>query len=378
MMRVGIDAVKLEKGIGKSIGIYNYTKYLIEAFKDDAQIQLVIIGNESNRVDFEQKGVEFVAYEKINESAVAKMRWELFTVTSVSKKLKLDVIIYPRGFVPIFNPVFTINVVHDLIPFYYKEHYPEQFNKWELLYITTRLRQSVRQANVTVTISDYSLQDIQQRFHIKAKSKKVVRVYNPFICHPEPKEKPAPDSETQAPYIFAITSELPHKNPTGIMHAYDTYVQQMTQLGRTSLALKVVGLKHIDKYKTLLSQEALEKVTFFGFLENRDFNKVFANASVFLFLSEIEGFGYPPLEAMAYGIPTIVSNQTSLPEVVGNSAYLVGPFDYQGIAEALKEVSENKELSVSLIAKGYENIKRFDQNTFKKEFEKVFILKNKG
>ena len=80
---------------------------------------------------------------------------------------------------------------------------------------------------------------------------------------------------------------------------------------------------------------------------------------LFIYPSLYEGFGIPPLEAMAFGCPTIVSNITSLPEVCGDAAYYVDPYDINDIAKGMKEVLENDNLRSNLINKGYDRVKLF-------------------
>jgi glycosyltransferase involved in cell wall biosynthesis len=82
-------------------------------------------------------------------------------------------------------------------------------------------------------------------------------------------------------------------------------------------------------------------------------------ASLFVFPSFFEGFGIPPIEAMACGCPCVVSNVASLPEVCGDAAYYVNPYDVEDIARGIETVLNDEKLRNDLIKKGFENIKRF-------------------
>ena len=84
-----------------------------------------------------------------------------------------------------------------------------------------------------------------------------------------------------------------------------------------------------------------------------------AGAKAYLFLSYVEGFGFPPLEAMQLGVPVVCSNTSSLPEVVADAGLLVAPEDYGAAADALVRVTEDEGLREELVRKGYENIRRF-------------------
>ncbi len=87
--------------------------------------------------------------------------------------------------------------------------------------------------------------------------------------------------------------------------------------------------------------------------------RVVAGAKAYLFLSYVEGFGFPPLEAMQMGVPVVCSDRSSLPEVVGDAGILVNPDDMEEAAKALIRVTEEDEVREGLIKRGYENIKRF-------------------
>ena len=102
-------------------------------------------------------------------------------------------------------------------------------------------------------------------------------------------------------------------------------------------------------------------------------HQVIADARIFLFLSLIEGFGFPPIEAMQLGTPVVCSKYSSLPEVVGNAAALVDPCNCDEIADALITLQNSEELQKELVTKGYENIKRFSWDETAKEYAKLIM-----
>jgi len=96
-----------------------------------------------------------------------------------------------------------------------------------------------------------------------------------------------------------------------------------------------------------------------GDIEDHDMPSVYGGATIFLFPSLYEGFGLPPLEAMACGVPVICSNAGSLPEVTGDAAMNVEPLDFVGLSEALRRLLSDSPLRVSLARKGLERAHRF-------------------
>ena len=100
-------------------------------------------------------------------------------------------------------------------------------------------------------------------------------------------------------------------------------------------------------------------VRFLGFVPFETLREFYANASVFAFPSLYEGFGLPPLEAMATGIPVVTSSVSSLPEVVGDAAMIVNPENVFDIARGIREVLVQEPLRRKLIASGYDQVRQF-------------------
>ena len=100
-------------------------------------------------------------------------------------------------------------------------------------------------------------------------------------------------------------------------------------------------------------------VRFFGFVPDQTLAVLYRLAGVFVFPSLYEGFGLPPLEAMASGTPVITSNVSSLPEVVGDAAVLIDPYDPEAIADAMRRVLSDTDLSQELSLRGLERARHF-------------------
>jgi glycosyltransferase involved in cell wall biosynthesis len=113
-------------------------------------------------------------------------------------------------------------------------------------------------------------------------------------------------------------------------------------------------------------------ILFTGFVDDVDLPSVYAMADAFVFPSLYEGFGLPPLEAMAAGCPVVCSGTTSLPEVVGNAAILINPYDVQEIATAMKEVLSNARLRDDMICAGKKRAKQFSWDKAAKQTLEVY------
>lgn len=351
-----VDCFKLVKGTGKSIGIYNLTLNLVRnlmATKSENDNQavkackVIVFGNPYNREDFDIPGVQFVMIKYNPLDKRICVLWELYLVSIYCKKYKVDRVVFPRGFLPLRISTENSIIIHDLIPFYYDKYYPGFFNKYENAYIMWRLKASILKTHQVITISEASKKDILSK--IKVSEEKIRIIHNglndmSFI----------PETKQEKNYIIAITSSLPHKNAEGIFKSYMEYCK----IAKNPIDLKVVGVE--DCGKLTLPEDIKANIQCYKYIEkNSDLYQLISNAKVFLFLSLVEGFGFPPIEAMHLGVPVICSNESSLPEIMGDSGVLVPPTDYEAVARSLMKLIGDDALKKSLIEKGYENIRRF-------------------
>ena len=215
-----------------------------------------------------------------------------------------------------------------------------------------RLKVSMKKADSIITISEYSKEDILDK--VPGCGDKITVINNGFNDVTYQKSDHEKQQETQD-YIVAMTSALPHKNAKGVLAAYETYYQK----AQNPLDLVVLGLADTSLYPQM-DKEAAGHVRCYKFFEKfEDMCRMAAGGKAYLFLSYVEGFGFPPLEAMQLGVPVVCSNRSSLPEVVGDAGILVDPDDYEAVAQALLQVTTGEEQREELIRKGYENIRRF-------------------
>lgn len=364
-MRIGFDCAKLAKGTGKSIGIYNVAKSVVENLVTvmPEEHQLVVFGNEYNREDFDIEGVEFILSDlNINDKKDVLM-WELFRVNKYIKKYNIDKIVYPRGFTSFFCPVEDIIIVHDLIPFYYDKHYKGTLGRAENAYIMYRLKQSIKSAKKVITISEYSKSDI---INIVPKAASKIKVIYHGFDRRRDKFASIPSDYD---YIFGVTSGLPHKNAKGIVKAYEAYCNKV----KKPVKLVLAGIKSLEDAGIEVDQSIAGNIICQKGMSDAQYYGTFRSSKLLLFLPYIEGFGLPPLEAMELGVPVIASNRTSVPEVVDDAGILVDPDDYEAASEGIIKILEDVEYKKDLIFNGYVNLNNFRWEEKIQEYLK-FIL----
>lgn len=230
---------------------------------------------------------------------------------------------YSPGFMaPIaFRGDFLITV-HDLIHVYYRE---EQSKAKHFYY--SWLQKHLMHQPAVFTVSEYSKKEIIEWCGIDECKVKVH--YNGIsdVFHPSESKQ---EKKNEEPYLAMIGSDRAHKNIEGVISAF------AKARVPSDIALKVTG-KPSDYQKELVSSLHLEdRVSWVGFLTERELADFYSSARAFLFPSFYEGFGLPPLEALACGTPVYSSDSTCMPEILGELASYFEPTDQSAIVSAIE------------------------------------------
>ncbi len=289
----------------------------------------------------------------LNPPARHPVLWFLWFEVSVKKFLKrinADLFLSPDGYLSLSSNVEQIAVIHDInfvhrpedLPFFTRKYYNWFFSKFA--------KKAVRIA----TVSEYSKQDISSRFDI-AKDKITV-VYNGSneIYKPVSEEIKIKIKEEYAegkPYFIFIGTLHPRKNIARLFAAFNKFKKETG----SDFKLVIVGTKMFmtdDIDKVYSESEFKNDIIFTGRLNPEDLHFVLASAFAMTFVPLFEGFGIPLIEAMSCGVPVIASNTTSLPEVAGDAALFVNPFDINDIKNAMVKIVDDSFLRNNLIEKG--------------------------
>ncbi|WP_347988529.1 glycosyltransferase family 1 protein [Methylomonas sp. AM2-LC] len=334
-MRIIFDAYELVLGQGKSIGIYNYAKNLLNAMTKviDNNTEIIVICNASNRKDFtiEHTSVsQFIVSDSV-PGKFSRLAWFFGQAALNVKKLAGDIYFSPKGFLPIginyFSPnIKTVIVIHDLIPLWYADHHPGYFGRLEELFINTSIVSSIKRTDKIIAISKTTADDITARFGCE---NTISVVHNGITTFPPSERKYA------FPYIFAMASQLPHKNAAGVLAAYQTY----RDLVANPLPLVFCGVTETNQPGVIAVKG----------INDNDLHACYAFADLFVFLSLIEGFGFPPIEALAHGTPVLCSDIPSLREIGKDFATYVDPTKPDLAAKKIATLlTENNSASLKL------------------------------
>ena len=234
--------------------------------------------------------------------------------------------------------------------------------------------QGIRKAHHIIAISHNTKRDLIKYANIP--EERISVIYHGIdhsVFYPRYGERPFP-----FPYILFVGSEHPRKNLETLLKAF---YQLKQDIGFKALKLVKVGKaggKEDDfRARTLSLVKSLgldEEVIFTGFVSEEELARIYSNAECLVFPSFYEGFGWPPLEAMACGCPVITSNTSSLPEVVGDCGIMVDPKDIGGLVKALRLLLTSRELRERMRFRGMKRAGMFTWEKTARETLAVYRL----
>ncbi|MBX4205509.1 MAG: glycosyltransferase family 4 protein [Candidatus Doudnabacteria bacterium] len=303
---------------------------------------------------------------------------KFWTQTRLAFELLLhpvDVFMLPIQALPFIHPKNSVITVHDIA----YEFFPEAFPKFMLFYLKLTTRFGVRAAKKIIAVSESTKNDIVKQYHIDPKKITVVHLGVGEGYKPLPYEQVQPVLDNFGlsfkKYILFIGTMQPRKNLVRLMEAYIS-LRQKHHLEEKLVICGRRGWLWEPILKKIKEVNLSDAIKFLDYVDDADLPALYNGASLLTLPALYEGFGLPPLEAMACGTPVVVSNISSLPEVVGDAGVLVDPNSVNSIAEGLLRVLIDKNLQNEMSKKGIEQAKKFTWSaTARKTLEVLESLK---
>lgn len=274
---------------------------------------------------------------------------------------------------PVSSRCKKVITFHDLSYEIYPEHFSVK-RRWWHKFIDPQKR--AREAHKIIAISESTKNDLINLYNISPGKIKVIYSgvddrFQPVLWSDVRLARIKQKYHLPDFFVLYFGAIEPRKNIIGLIKSFEQLKDGNSD--RRNLKLVIAGIKGwlFDKIiKTARDSRYVSDIIFTGFIENQDKLYVYNLASVFVYPSFYEGFGFPPLEAMACGLPTITSNVSSLPEVVGNGAIMVDPYNVDEITQAMDLCLSNEDLRSELREKGLAQAKKFSwQKTAKETLE---------
>jgi glycosyltransferase involved in cell wall biosynthesis len=365
-VRIAIDARKLhDYGIGTYVR--NLVHWLARAHDDH---EYLLICQREDAEDLRALGPRFTP---VPVGAGQYTIGEQVAVPIALARSRIDVFHAPHYVLSPLIRCRAVVTIHDCIHLRFPEYLP---NRMAHVYARAMMGMAARRSCRVLTVSHASKQDILH--YLKIPGDKVEVIHNGLderLARPPTADEMAKVRERfqlTSPFILYAGNIKPHKNVDRLIEAYSI----LRRRGIEDAKLLIIG-NEISKYphlRRLVHRFNLHQhVRFLGFVPDATLAALYRLTSVFVFPSLCEGFGLPPLEAMAAGAPVITSNVSSLPEVVGDAAVLIDPLDAGAIADAMARVLTDPRLRADLVERGAIRARMFSWERAVSRIREVYV-----
>jgi glycosyltransferase involved in cell wall biosynthesis len=355
VIRIAIDAHAVGTKLG---GNESYAVNLIEALAqiDSINSYTIYVTTHEARDRFSNRWSNFKVRSTLPHTPLIRIP---LTLSAELRKHPVDVL-HVQFTAPPFCPCPVVVSIHDLS----FEHLPQTFKRRSRTQLRLTVRHSARRAARILSLSQHTRRDIVETYGIDSN-----RIEAIPLAAPDHFSAVTDNSELQrvrhnygivGDYILSVGSIQPRKNLARLVKAYASLRGNCSAetLPKLVLVGKCAWL-YDETLRTLNEMGVKDTVVLTGYVPETDLPALYSSALCFVYPSYFEGFGLPPLEAMKCGTPVIVGNRTSLPEVVGDAALKVDPFDVDAIASALGKLINDSELRKKLSQMGQERASTF-------------------
>lgn len=326
----------LQTSLNGGIGRYSYelAKELYEINK--GAIKVVIREEDLDRFSF-AKDEDLIVVKNIKNSKDRNLYEQFKLPKIINKKYPEAIIHYPDTMAPLLSKNPVVITVHDLAFKSVKGAFTWKQNLWKN--IITDL--SIKKANKIIAITNFTKSEIE-KYYNKIDMKKVSVVYNGFNNFSKDEINinmvRSEIKDINKPYILTVSTISPRKNIDGLIKAFNKIKDSIDE---DLVIAGANGWKYDKVYKLVDELKINDRVKFTGRINDEELKWLYKNSKVFAYVSFYEGFGLPPLEAMSFGVSCVVSDTSSIPEIVGDKAIKINPHDNEKISKQLLNLIKN-------------------------------------
>jgi len=355
-LRIAIDAHSVGTKLG---GNESYAVNLIESLAqiDEVNDYTLYVTTAEARDRFHQRWPNFQVRYTLPHTPLIRIP---LTLSAELRKNPVDVL-HVQFTAPPFCPCPVVVSIHDLS----FEHLPQTFHRRSRTQLRLTVRHSARRAAKILTLSEHTRRDVIDTYGIEPSRVTAIPLAAPRHFSPVTDERELQrvrhNYGIEGAYILSVGSIQPRKNLARLVNAYASLRGKHAQTELPKLVLVGKRAWLYDETLRALEQTGItESVILTGYVPESDLPALYSGALCFVYPSYFEGFGLPPLEAMKCGAPVIVGDKTSLPEVVGDAALMVDPYDVSSIAAAIERLINDSVLRQELSVKGQKRAETFD------------------
>ncbi len=362
-MRIGIDIRCLMESQYSGIGEYTYN-LINHLLSIDQANQYILFFNSNKKIQVPKFDFPNVTYKGFNyPNKIFNLSLRFLKIAEIDKLIGgVDYFLAPNLlFLNLSTECKKILVIHDLSFELYPEFFTAKKRLWHTLIDPKKL---CNDSECIIAVSENTKNDIVRIYGINQDKIKVIYPGINEVFHAEilesQKQKVKNKYNLPNKYIFYLGNLEPRKN-------IETLIMAFSEINDDSLNLVIAGSqawKYKKIYRLWQNSSAKKRIKFLGYVDASDKPALYSLAEIFVYPSIYEGFGLPPLEAMACNIPVITSFNSSLVEAVGQNGLLIDPNNYLELANSISLLLNDKNLQNKLIEKGKQQSQKFSwQNT---------------
>lgn len=361
-MHVAISTSVLQRGkSGVGQYILALTRELLKQVRN-VRLTLFVLEDDRSLFDFADGQAELVSVPEIFRSAVNNIAWHHAVLPRLIRQHRIDVL-----HIPSYRRLIAragcalVGTIHDLAPF----HVRGKYDAARMFYGRVVVKHLARRQQELIAISQCTATDVERFFGIEARA---INIVHNGIDHTRfnPGNREAAKAEAgkrwnldQPYFLFVSRLEHPAKNHLRLIEAFNRY--KASSRSPWLLALGGSDWHGAEVIHHLAAQSPYSRdIRFLGFVDDASLPSLYRGAETMVYPSLFEGFGLPPIEAMACGCPVVSSTRGALAEVVANAAEIIDPEDVGSIAEGLNRVTASETRRSQLRAAGLAHCQQFD------------------
>jgi glycosyltransferase involved in cell wall biosynthesis len=368
-MTIGIDIRSLSGGAYTGVG--EYTRNILRYISDiDKVTKFKLFFNAHNsKPDLSfldgKSNVELYFFNYPNKYFSARTRF--LNTPKIDRMIGGCDVFFSPHFIstPVTSQCRKVITFHDLS----FERYPEFFDGIrKFWHFSNNPKKQAKAAQSLIAVSESTAYDLFDIYGVDPKKISIVYsgINEKFSKNKTQEETRRVKRKYNLPerFILSLSTIEPRKNVLGTIKAFEVFKKSVRSIENPEYNIKLIiagkpGWLYKETFSAIKNSKYKKDIAYIGFIDDADKPALYKLADLFVYPSIYEGFGFPPLEAMASGTPVITSACSSLPEVAEDAALLVDPFKISDIAWMMKEVIIDKELANSLRAKGLAQAKKF-------------------
>ena len=343
-MKIAINCIFCQpKGGGIKEYIVNLTNHIALCDQDNTYILYVL----EDQLEFAKKllpqrfQIKVVPFKSDFLSVVKRSLFSQRFWTKEEKTERFDIFHSPFFHAPKMKKAKLILTVHDLRLY----RYPQTYNPLRYMFLKRAVKDAISRADHIISISEFTKQEMVELCGVSPEKITVIyeAVNRNAFSEKQLENYVLPKEYTelgQGRILFSLGHIEPRKNYPRLIEAFKKLKEKEES---QDLKLVIAGKKYVDYINTIRLMEETPDVVYLDFIPRELLLWLYKNATLFVFPSTYEGFGFPPLEAASMGTISAVSNVSSIPEVCGDCAFYFNPYDVDNMAATIEDALNNAE-----------------------------------